>query len=158
MDSPGAIDPYATPGAPLGTPAREPSNREPIWIGAAIGMGSSYTVAYAIMFTYMWILTFQGIPSNEMYLYTAQSTPYLLLCDLFAFACFMLGGHWSARLSRAHPMRNALMAGIAISVFGVIGGLLPYDTGVPLWQRALGFFVTIAGFAAGANQYLRRNK
>jgi len=150
------VNPYATPQASVevAAPAKG-TNREAIWIGAAIGMGVSYPISYALMLAYTWILVFQGASVQELYYRVAQSPVLLAVSFTFGFVAYIVGGYWTARLSTDRPMRNALAAAGLLMLFGVFAYLLPYEIPIPMWARVVSLLLPIPAYAAGARRYVK---
>jgi hypothetical protein len=143
------MNPYTPPTSHIPDPELTGSSATAIIIGAAIGIGIAYLVLSPIDQAYFWILTFQGVPTDALYARAFQNTPYVVVTHVIGFVCCMPGGFWSARLSRRNPVRNAILAGIAITVFTAIQSIVPFPVPVPMWSQWATILIPLPAFFAG---------
>lgn len=143
------MNPFAAPNAPLSEPLPK-SGAAAVFVGAAVGNGTSYVVLFMFGLVFFWVLVAQGVPTQELYARAYQSTSYLLFAHFIGLICLVPGGYWSARLSPDRPVVYALLAGAVVSAFSVLSNLLPYDLPIPLWSRVASVILPFPGFLLGA--------
>ena len=121
-----------------------------VFIGAAVGMALSYVVLFVFGLIFLWALVAQGVPGNESYARAYESTPYLVFAHLVGFLCLLPGGLWTARLSANTSVRHALYAGLLVTLFALIGNLVPYYLPIPFWSKIASVLLPIPAFLIGA--------
>jgi hypothetical protein len=123
-------------------------------IGAAIGNGLSYAVLFTMGLVFLWALVARGVPGHEAYGRAYESTWYLVFAHSGGFLCLVPGGLWAARLSARSHVRNAALAGVLVTLFALLGNVVPYYLPVPLWSRIASVLLPVPAFVLGA--YLQR--
>jgi hypothetical protein len=121
-----------------------------ILLGFSIGNGVSYAFLYIFGTVFLWILSAQGVPSQELYSRAYQSTEYLILAQSVALLTIIPGGYWCARLSPKNHIANALIAGLLLSLFSFVQLLIPYDVPNPTWSRIASVVIPVPAFLFGA--------
>lgn len=144
------INPYAAPTSEMKEIEPVDSAATAILIGVAIGTGTAYAILSLSGLVFLWILTTQGVPAQQLYVRAYQSTGYLLLAHALGFLCELPGGYWSARLSNIRPANNALLAGLLGSALAFAQNLTPYELPVPVWSRIVSIVVPVPAFLLGA--------
>lgn len=150
------INPYATPHAPPPEQASHP-RLTAVLIGAAIGNGIAYAVLWVISIGFLWLLTLQGVPTEELYFRAYASTPYLVLAQTVAFICLLPGGYWSARLSPSNGAAVALWAALLIAGLAALEYISPYQQPLPAWSRVVSLVSPFPAFWLGAVIWYRRD-
>ncbi|MTW09379.1 hypothetical protein GM658_02095 [Pseudoduganella eburnea] len=145
---------YAAPKSTLDEPARGNSGTA-VLVGAAVGIGISYTVLTVVGIIFLWVLTLQGVSLQDLYARAYQSTAYIAFAHVFGVLCHIYGGYWSARLASRKPLATALFAGAVVAVFTAITNLMPYELPIPLWSRIAGVLAPMPSFALGALAWRR---
>ena len=143
------MSPYAAPNSLLDAP-HSSGRVTAVLIGAAVGVGISYAVLFLSGLIFLWVLTTQGVPIQELYSRAYQSTPYLAFAHAFGFLCLVPGGYWSARLSITKPLLTAVLAGSLVTAFSLSTNLLPYELPIPLWSRIVSVVSSVPAFCLGA--------
>jgi hypothetical protein len=147
---PAPRNPFAAPSSAVeGT---EPNVRTSaaVLLGAAIGNGIAYAVLYVCGMVFLWVLTAQGVPTQELYSRAYQSNPYLIFAHVVGLVCLVPGGYWTARLSGKAPFLNASLAGFLVSAFALTQNLVPYNLPIPFWSRIASAAIPIPAFLLGA--------
>jgi hypothetical protein len=132
------------------SPQRGPSAGTAVVIGAAVGNGLSYAVLFTCGLVFLWVLVFSGIPANDAYAKAHESTAYLLFAHSLGFACLVPGGVWTAKLSLDSHVRNALWAGVLVSLFAFLANFVPYYVPIPWWSRIASVALPVPAFLLGA--------
>lgn len=150
------INPYATPHAP---PPEQASRKflTAVLIGAAIGNGIAYAVLWVVSIGFLWLLTLQGVPTEELYVRAYASTPYLVLANAVAFVCLLPGGYWSARLSPSNGTAAALLAALVMAALAALEYIAPYQLPLPTWSRVVSLLSPFPAFWLGAVIWRRRD-
>jgi hypothetical protein len=121
-----------------------------VFIGAAIGVALSYVVLFIFGLIFLWTLVAQGVSGNDAYARAYESTSYLLFAHLVGFLCLLPGGLWSVRLSANSGFRHALYAGLLVTLFALIGNLVPYYLPIPFWSKVASVLLPVPAFLLGA--------
>jgi hypothetical protein len=150
------INPYATPHAPLPEPVAR-KFLTAVLIGAAIGNGIAYAVLWVVSIGFLWLLTLQGVPTEELYVRAYASTPYLVFAQAVAFVCLLPGGYWSARLSPSNGTAAALWAAFVMTALVALEYIAPYQLPIPAWSRVLSLLSPFPAFWLGAVIWHRKD-
>ena len=147
---PAPRNPYAVPSSTVEDTEPKVGGSVAVLLGAAIGNGISYAVLFICGLVFLWVLTAQGVPTQELYSRAYQSNSYLIFAHIVGLVCLLPGGFWTARLSRERPLFNALLAGLLISALALTQNLAPYNLPIPLWSRIASAVIPIPAFLLGA--------
>ena len=140
------------------TPPRKHKSTVAVLVGAAIGNGISYAVLFVCGFFFLWYLVACGVPADQAYTKAHESTGYLGFAHTVAFVCLVPGGIWTAKLSHEEAlMRNALIAGLAISALTLLAYFMPYELPAPNWSRVVAVFTPILAYLVGARIHARKS-
>jgi hypothetical protein len=104
---PAPRNPYAAPSSAVGDTVPHMGSAMAILLGAAIGNGIAYAVLSVCGVVFLWVLTAQGVPAQELYVRAYQSNSYLLFAHVVGLVCLLPGGYWGARAVRAIPRRSS---------------------------------------------------
>lgn len=153
MDLQTPPNPYAppkTPGPPSPAPI-EKHHLNAIFVGASVANGLAYVVMQVPSYVYFWLLRWQGIPLEALFMRAAQSVPLLLLDHALGILCCMPGGYWAARLGVDRPLKCAGLAACAVSSVAVLLiTCIPYPNPVPFWSQIASVLTPFPGCWLGA--------
>jgi len=141
---------YAAPSSAVEDIEPNAGSSAAVLLGAAIGNGIAYAVLFVCGLVFLWVLTAQGVPTQELYTRAYKSNSYLIFAHAVGLVCLLPGGYWTARLSRERPFLNALLAGILVSALALIQNLVPYNLPIPFWSRIASAVIPIPTFLLGA--------
>jgi hypothetical protein len=151
-------NPYAAPTSAVADTQAEARHSVAVLIGAAIGNGIAYGVLAVCSLIFLWVLTAQGVPIQDLYSRAYQSDTYLIFAHLVGLACLMPGGYWAARLSRGRTTLNVSLAGSLVSIFALLENVTPYIAPIPLWSRVASVAIPVPAFILGALYWRRASK
>ncbi|MET1023073.1 MAG: hypothetical protein ABWX87_02065 [Pseudoxanthomonas sp.] len=153
MDLQTPPNPYApprTPGPRPHTPIDQ-HHLNAIFVGASVANGLAYVVMQVPPYIYFWLLRWQGVPLEALFMRAAQSVPLLLLVHALGILSCMPGGYWAARLGAGSPLKCAGFSACAVSSVAVLlMTCLPYPNPVPVWSQIASVLTPFPGCWLGA--------
>jgi hypothetical protein len=99
---------------------------------------------------FLWVLTAQGVPVQELYLRASQNSAYLVFAHIVGLVCLMPGGYWVAHLSNERSILTASLAGSLVSAFALLENLTPYIAPIPFWSRIVSVAIPVPAFILGS--------
>lgn len=145
-------DPYSPPNAPVRD--RKPEVPGSTWKAVTFGLladvMATFLVSLLLYFVLGSMLLSQGASPEELDANLMSSQAYLMLSTAVGLACTVLGGYVAARVANQREYYHAMLAGVAVLVFGELM-LSMTPGGYPLAYRIIGDVLVIPAAIFGGH-------